>query len=90
MKREAVRAGMTALIMLCVGGSFGCASGRRPDGQIEANSDDCFVCHDAGRPRVYFEDCAEIGFSGKTSVWDLETNTIFPSDFPPELVEKAQ
>lgn len=57
---------------------------------IEANSDDCFLCHDAGRARVYFEDCAEIGFSGKTSVWDLETNTIFPSDFPPELVQKAQ
>lgn len=39
---------------------------------------------------MYFKDCAEIGFSGKASVWDLETNTIFPSDFPQELLQKAQ
>lgn len=39
---------------------------------------------------MYFKDCAEIGFSGKASVWDLETNTKFPSDFPPELIQEAQ
>lgn len=57
---------------------------------IESNSDDCFLCHDAGRPYMYFENCAEIGFTGKTCVWDLETNTIFPSDFPTELIPAAK
>ncbi len=57
---------------------------------IEANSDDCFLCHDTGSPRLYFENCAEIGFTGKTCVWDLETNTIVSSDFPTELVSAAK
>lgn len=65
-------------------------SGESDYQEIKTNSDDYFLCHDAGRLRVYFKDCAEIGFSGKASVWDLETNTIFPSDFPPELIQEAQ
>lgn len=46
-----------------------------------------YICHDAGRPFVYFPRHYRKGEKDYfTGVWDVEADTVFPSEFPVELV----
>ena len=63
---------------------------------IECKEDAFVICKDGDRILVYFpyywpqEDWSKEKKRYLMGVWDIETNTLFPSDFPRELVYEQQ
>lgn len=54
---------------------------------IESSSDAFYVCFDAGKPLVFIpQRWTEDEVEYETTVWDVESNTVFMSDFPQQLI----
>ena len=56
---------------------------------MECEADSFYVCHDGGRtlvyvPRLVYVPDNESGY--EATVWDVEENRVFPSDFPQRLI----
>ena len=55
--------------------------------ETESFADAYYVCYDAGRTLVYIpQSWTEGEKKYDTTVWDVESNTVFPSDFPQQLI----
>lgn len=54
---------------------------------IEFSSDAFYVCFDAGKPLVFIpQRWTEDEVEYESTVWDVESNTVFMSDFPQQLI----
>lgn len=59
---------------------------------VASYADHYLICHDEGRPLVYFPHYPVVdgGEDYPTTVWDVETNTIYQSDISEQLIYEQQ